>query len=399
MARIQKKLPITTKGTAKTFVLVLNAGSATLKWALYEHDDLQEVGRGVYERLGLKGSFVEWRLNGGVTIKRLKLANHAAALVHLVNVLAWNKVKLDTIHRVGHRLVHGGPEYTKSTLCTTAVLKRLARYADLAPLHVPLQLAVIKVAQKLLPKAKHVAVFDTGWFANLPARARTYALPHALVKKYGLMRYGFHGISHSFVTLAAVQALAKQNSQTNLITCHLGSGASVAAVRGGKPIDISMGFTPLEGLVMGTRPGDVDAGVLLYLMRKAKMSVGKLEQILQRESGLKGMAGVSDMREVLVRAGYEVLGFRNIGQVSKMDRERARLALDVFLYRIQKYIAAYAGILGRVDAVVFTGGIGERNEVVRSLIMKGLPAMKNVPVLAISTNEELAIAREVLRVN
>ncbi len=390
-----KNLPVTTKGTATTYILVLNAGSATLKWALLEHDDLQEVGRGVYERIGLKGSFAEWRLHGAVAVKQLKLKGHADALIHLIKLLAWNKVKLEQVRRVGYRLVHGGSEYVKPTLLTRGVLKRLEAYADLAPLHVPLELATVRAAQKLLPKARHLGVFDTAWFAELPSRAQHYALPYGVAQKYGLKRFGFHGISHSYVAALAVQSIGRPEHSVNLITCHLGSGCSVAAVRAGVPIDTSMGFTPLEGLMMGTRPGDLDPGVLTYLLKRSGMSLAKLEQMLQHESGLRGMSGVSDMREVLVRAGYEVLGFREVGRVSKIERERSKLALEVFLYRAQKYIAAYAGILGKVDAVVFTGGIGERNEVVRNLVMRGLPTLKHVPVLAIPTNEELAIAREV----
>jgi acetate kinase len=397
MPSVPKNLPVNTKGTAATYVLVLNAGSATLKWALYEHDGLHEVGRGVYERLGLKQSFAEWRLHGEVVVKHLKFKSHGDAIRHLINILAWNKVKLESIRKVGHRLVHGGSDYTKPTSLSVSVLKRVSTFADLAPLHVPVEVATVKAAQKLMPKAQHVGVFDTAWFSDLPERARVYALPQALNSKYHLRRFGFHGISHSYVAQLAAQTLAKSISSVNVISCHLGSGCSVAAVRGGKPVDISMGFTPLEGLVMGTRSGDIDPGLLTYLLHKSGMSSAKLEHILQHESGLKGLAGVADMREVLIRAGYEVLGFREIGRVSAKEREDARLALDVFLYRVQKYIAAYAGILGRVDAIVFTGGMGERNEVIRSLIMRGIPGLRGVPVLAIPTNEELAIAREVIR--
>ncbi|MDZ4229659.1 MAG: acetate kinase, partial [Candidatus Veblenbacteria bacterium] len=248
----------------------------------------------------------------------------------------------------------------------------------------------------LLPKARHIGVFDTSWFVRLPEESSTYALPRELVKHYHLKRYGFHGLSHSYVTQEAARILNKPLEQLNLVTCHLGSGSSVVAVRGGRPIDTSMGFTPLEGLVMGTRAGDLDPGLVLYLLRQPGLNVSKLEKLLNHESGLKGLAGVADMREVLVRAGYEVLGFASSKKVSAVEHRAAKLALNVFLHRLRKYIGAYAALLGRVDSIVFTGGIGERNEVIRNLAMQGLPTLKGVPVLAIPTNEELAIAREIM---
>ncbi|KKS79256.1 MAG: Acetate kinase, partial [Parcubacteria group bacterium GW2011_GWD1_42_9] len=370
-----------------SYILVFNAGSATLKWALYEEDGLVEAGRGTVERIGERGSFAEWRLFGKLSVKQLKFSDHKQAVGYIVKMLAWHKL-LGSISLVGHRIVYGGQLFIAPVKLTKEVINRLEKLPSLAPLHNPVELAVAKAASKLLPKVKQIAEFDTAWFAHLPLESQTYALPRLLNKKYGLKKYGFHGLSHNYVTNEAARILGKKTEQVNLVTCHLGSGSSVAAVRAGKPIDTSMGFTPLAGLVMCTRAGDVDPGLLLYLAKQPGFSIKKLDQLLNHESGLKGMTGVADMREVLTMAGYEVLGFRVKKLVSASDRQQAKLALKVYLYNLQKYIGAYAAILGRVDAIVFTGGIGERNEVVRNLTMQGLPTLKNVSVLAIPTNEE-----------
>ncbi|HBZ36598.1 MAG TPA: acetate kinase [Candidatus Veblenbacteria bacterium] len=378
-----------------SYILVFNAGSATLKWALYEEDGLVEAGRGTVERIGERGSFAEWRLFGKLSVKQLKFSDHKQAVGYIVKMLAWHKL-LGSISLVGHRIVYGGQLFIAPVKLTKEVINRLEKLPALAPLHNPVELAVAKAASKLLPKVKQIAEFDTAWFAHLPLESQTYALPRLLNKKYGLKKYGFHGLSHNYVTNEAARILGKKTEQVNLVTCHLGSGSSVAAVRAGKPIDTSMGFTPLAGLVMCTRAGDIDPGLLLYLAKQPGFSIKKLDQLLNHESGLKGMTGVADMREVLTMAGYEVLGFRVKKLVSASDRQQAKLALKVYLYNLQKYIGAYAAILGRVDAIVFTGGIGERNEVVRNLTMQGLPTLKNVSVLAIPTNEELAIARQII---
>jgi acetate kinase len=377
-------------------LLIINAGSATLKWALFERDSLNEQGRGVVERIGEKESFAEWRLLGKLAIKYLPIKNHKQALAYIVKILAWHNLSA-AISLVGHRIVHGGHEFAKPTRINRSMLKSIKRWQTLAPLHNSIELNVIKAALKLLPKAEQWAVFDTAWFVNLPPKSQYYALPFKLADKYGIKRYGFHGLSHAYVVNQAAGVLNKPLAQLNLISCHLGSGCSVAAVRKGKPVDISMGFTPLEGLVMGTRAGDLDSGIILHLLRQPNINLKKLADILNHEAGLKGMTGVADMREILVRAGYEVLGFKTKQSITSLDRKQAKLALAVFLYRLQKYIGAYAAILAKVDAIIFTGGIGERNEVIRNLTLQGLPTLKHIPVLVIPTNEELAIARQILR--
>lgn len=377
------------------YILVLNSGSATLKWALFNAGELTELGRGVVERIGGKDSFTEWRLQGKPTVKHIAFHDHKTALVFMLKTLAWHKFDLARITTVGHRIVHGGSKFQTPTKLSATVIKELEKYNELAPLHNPVQISVAKLAMKILPRARQMAVFDTAWFRNLPPYAHEYALPRELVRKYNLQRFGFHGISHSYVAQTAARTLGKPLINMNLVTCHLGSGVSLVAVRGGRAIDTSMGFTPLEGAMMCTRAGDLDPGLLLHLLGKKGMSVKKLQNTLQHESGLQGVAGVSDMREVMVRAGYEVLGYREVGKVSSEDKKRAGLAFHMFIYRVQKYLAAYAAILGQVDAIVFTGGIGERNEVVRNLIMRGLPTLKSIPVLTIPANEELAIAQQV----
>ncbi len=377
------------------YLLVLNAGSATLKWALYEAGSLHEIGRGVVERIGTKASFSEFRLQGTTLVREQNFRDHKAAMAYVFKALAWHKFKHTSIAAVGHRVVHGG-EHHQPMVLNAAGLRSLERLSPLAPLHNPIELLVARMAKRVLPRAKQVAVFDTSWFVELPEHARSYALPLELTRRYKIKRYGFHGISHAYVAQEASRRLAKPLAALNLITCHLGSGSSVTAVREGRAVDTSMGYTPLEGLVMGTRAGDLDPGIVLFLAQQRGMTSAKLRKLLYEESGLKGVAGVADMREVLVRAGYEVLGFKALEKVSVAERRAAQLAFKMFLYRVQKYIGAYAAILGHVDAIVFTGGIGERNEAVRNLIMRGLPTLSGIPVLAIPTNEELAIAREIV---
>ncbi len=377
-----------------SYVLALNAGSATLKWALFTRPGLREVGRGAVERIGARGSTARWRLGSSVGRQQFACPTHLVALAHIIKVFKQRGINLAQVKQVGHRLVHGGSAFQTATTLTPRVMNQLKAYSSLAPLHNPVQLELARVAAKLLPQARQVAVFDTTWYRNLPDQARAYALPQALVKKYHLRRYGFHGLSHDYVSGEAARQLGRPLGRLNLITCHLGSGSSITAVQDGRPIDTSMGFTPLEGLVMDTRPGDLDPGLLMYLLTEQGVRPSALLKFLNHESGLKGVAGVADMREVLTRAGWKVPGFKPVGKVKPADRQRARLALNIFLYRLQKYLGAYAAVLGRVDAIVFTGGIGERSPLVRKLTMAGLPTLRRVRRLVIPTNEELIIARQ-----
>jgi acetate kinase len=294
---------------------------------------------------------------------------------------------------VGHRVVHGGEEFTKPTLVTAATLKNLAKYDKLSPLHNPANLMGIRACRKLLPRAKNIAVFDTGFYSTLPGYAYTYAIPIDFYKKHAVRRYGFHGISHEYVANEAARILKKPLAKLNLITCHLGSGASVTAIRGGRAVDTSMGFTPLEGLAMSTRSGDLDPAIPLYLIRELKITPQEVDNILNKKSGLFGLSGFADMREVLTAAGYKVEGFKS-KKVSVGKKKLSNLALQVFVYRVKKYLGAYGAVLEKVDAIVFTAGIGERNKTVRDLIMKNLKISGQPKVLAIPTNEELMIARK-----
>ena len=375
------------------YILVINSGSATLKFALFEEGSLKKNASGIVERIGLSGSFAELRIENRESRIVSAVRNHEVALKLVLNQLSKILNLKSEISLIGHRVVHGGEEFTKPMLVTPTVLKKIAKYDKLSPLHNPANLMGIKACFKHLPRAKNIAVFDTGFYSTLPDFAYTYALPIDFYKKQGIRRYGFHGISHEYVAGEAAKILKKPLGKLNLITCHLGSGASVTAIRGGRAVDTSMGFTPLEGLVMSTRSGDLDPAIPLYLIRESKLSPQEVDNILNKKSGLLGLSGFSDMREVLTAAGYKVTDFKS-KKVSAEKKKLASLALRVFVYRVQKYIAAYAGILGKVDAIIFTAGIGERNKTIRDLIMKDIKIFGRPKVLAIPTNEELMIARK-----
>jgi len=284
------------------------------------------------------------------------------------------------IKAIGHRVVHGGRKFTKPTKITPDNFKELEKYNTLAPLHNPYNLAGIQAAFNLLPDIPNIAVFDTAFYKNLPEYAKIYALP---LKYYenGIQRFGFHGTSHKFVAEEAAKKLEKPLDQCNLITIHLGGGCSITAIKEGKAIDTSMGFTPLEGLVMGTRAGDIDAGIIIQILKEEKISGDDLDKLLNQESGIKGISGYDDFRDLL--NGIE------------KGESNAKLAFDIFVYRIKKYIGAYFAILNHIDAIVFTGAIGSGKEITRNKIIEGMKILENVPSFAIETNEELAIAKEV----
>jgi acetate kinase len=349
---------------------------------------------GIVERIGLPGSFVEIKIRGIKKKKKCRAENHEEALRVALQMIGDYGLRATDFVLIGHRVVHGGEEFTRPTVITPAVFLKLAKYDKLSPLHNPANLMGIRACRKLLPQAKNIAVFDTGFYANLPDYAYTYAIPIDFYRKHAIRRYGFHGISHEYVANEAARILKKPLTKINLITCHLGSGASVTAIRSGRAIDTSMGFTPLEGLVMSTRSGDLDPDIPLYLIRELKITPQEVDNVLNKKSGLFGLSGLSDMREVLTAAGYSVPGFKN-KKVSAEKKKLAKLALQVFVYRAKKYLGAYAAILGKVDAIVFTAGIGERNKTVRDLIVKDVKISGQPKILAIPTNEELMIARQI----
>lgn len=372
------------------YILVINAGSSSLKFKVFDQK-FKEAAGGLVEKIGLSGSFLEYRFAGKGNKVNLTIGDHAAAVAAVMKALAENKIDFKRIFKVGHRVVHGGEKFIRPTLVTPRVLKQLEPFNKLAPLHNPHNIAGIRACFALLPQAKNYAVFDTAFHATIPDYAFLYPLPHRVYKKYAVRRYGFHGTSHQYVSLMAAKKLKKQ--KPNLITCHLGSGCSVAAIKRGKSVDTSMGFTPLEGLMMSTRTGDIDAGIIFYLLREG-LSATAIDKLLNFESGLRGVSGLRDMRDIMVASGYPVAGYRSPMKFNQTQKYLARLALRMFVYRVRKYIGAYSAVLGRVDAIVFTAGIGERNQDVRDLIVRGLP--RRPRVLVIPTNEELMIAQMII---
>jgi len=374
-------------------VLVLNAGSSSLKYQLIEPDSSRSLAVGVVEKIGEPSSLV---------------TDHGAALRVAFEELSEDGIDLKAcgLVAVGHRVVHGGPVFFRPTLVDDAVVAELKHVSMLAPLHNPPAIQGIEVARKMLPDVPHVAVFDTAFFHHLPAAAATYAINRELAERWQIRRYGFHGTSHRYVSEQAAAFLGQPSEKLNQIVLHLGNGASASAIAGGRPVDTSMGLTPLEGLVMGTRSGDIDPSVVSYLHREAKMSVDDIESMLNHQSGMLGLAGERD--------------FRRLRELIESGDSSAQLAYDVFIHRLRKYIGAYLAILGRTDVVTFTAGVGENAASVRQDALSGLAGLgieideerntqpakgarristdtSPITVLVVPTNEELAIARDCLR--
>jgi len=374
----------------KRLILVFNAGSATLKFKVFEEKNLKEKIAGNFERIGLSDSFLiinkkKWSFGG--------IDSHEKALRIILKNIG---LKTREIKVIGHRVVHGGEEFFKPTVVTTTILKKISKYNHLAPLHNPANLEVARACFKIFPKVKNVAVFDTDFFASLKPEQYLYGLPLGLCRRLKIRKYGFHGISHQYIASAASQLLKKPLKKLNLITCHLGNGCSIVAIKNGKPVETSMGFTPLEGLVMGTRSGDIDPTLPLFLQNELGLKSGQVSDLLNNKSGLLGLSGFSsDMREILKASGYPVKNYHGRKKFSFQEKKRSKLALAVFTNRLRFYLAGYAGLLGKVEAIVFTGGIGERSEVVRRLALNGLKFIKKPKILAIDANEELEIAREI----
>ncbi|MEY4323577.1 MAG: acetate kinase [Actinomycetota bacterium] len=365
--------------------LILNAGSSSLKFQVIDTESRQCLSKGLVERIG----------SVGVT--------YSSALNEMMEKLVADAIPLESIQVVGHRVVHGGKTFSESVLLDDKAVAEIEKIIPLAPLHNPANVAVIKELRKLVPHVPHVAVFDTAFHATLPEVAYTYALNAQVSEKYGIRRYGFHGTSHRYVATETARFLGKSLDETSLIICHIGNGASVAAVMNGQSIDTSMGFTPLEGLVMGTRTGDIDAGILFHLAREENFTISQLDSLVNKESGLLGLSGETDMREIRSR--------------DLSGDKAAQLARAVYAYRIRKYIGAYMTLLPNLDAVVFTAGVGENDAELRDKVMSPLAHLgfsidsaKNVAesksarvistensrlkTLVVPTNEELEIALE-----
>jgi acetate kinase len=372
-------------------VLVLNCGSSSLKYAVVEPDSGRQLADGIVERIGDDPAVPDHEAALKAAFGQLAEAGHELGALGLV--------------AVGHRVVHGGPDLYEPTVVDDAVLEELETLSPLAPLHNPPALLGIRVARRVLPDLPHVAVFDTAFFHDLPAAAATYAIDRDVASQWHIRRYGFHGTSHAFVSGQAAEYLEEPLEALSQIVLHLGNGASASAIVGGRPVDTSMGLTPMEGLVMGTRSGDVDPGVIMYLWRTAGMSVEDIETLLNKRSGVSGLSGEIDFRELHKR-------------IDAGD-EAARLAYDVYIHRLRKYIGAYLALLGRTDVITFTAGVGENDAAVRQDALTGLAPlgieidehlnespsrgprrisaeMSPVTVLVIPTDEELAIARDCL---
>ena len=394
-------------------VLVLNCGSSSIKYKLFDMDSKEVIAQGGIEKIGLKDSFLKLTLpNGEKKILEKDIPEHTVGVEFILNTLVSPEYgaiqSLEEINAVGHRMVHGGERFSKSVLLTKEVLEAFAACNDLAPLHNPANLKGVDAITAILPNVPQIGVFDTAFHQTMPDYAYLYAIPYELYKKYGVRRYGFHGTSHRYVSQRVCEFLGVNPEGKKIITCHIGNGGSITAVKDGKSIDTSMGLTPLEGLMMGTRSGDIDAGAVTFIMEKENLTAAGVSDLLNKKSGVKGIFGVSsDMRELeaAVAAG---------------NNKMADLTENMYFYRIKKYIGAYAAALGGVDIIVFTGGVGENQASCRSGACEGLEYMgvkldleKNkvrgeeavisaddskVKVVVIPTDEELMIASDTMAI-
>ena len=390
-------------------VLVLNCGSSSRKYQIINMENETLLAKGVAERIGIEGSFVKHEpVDKDKTVIEVALHNHKDAIKVVVEALLDENhgvlSSLDEINAVGHRVVHAGEKFSGSVMITQEVIDALEECSDLAPLHNPPNLMGIYACQEILPEVPMVGVFDTAFHQTMPKSSYLYALPYELYEKYKIRRYGFHGTSHKYVAIKTAELLGKPLESLKLVTCHLGNGASMAAVMNGKSVDTTMGFTPLEGLAMGTRCGDLDPAIISYIMEKEGLDINAVNGIMNKKSGVLGISGVSS-------------DFRDIENAAAENNERAKAALEIFYKRVTKYIGAYAAEMGGIDAIVFTAGLGENSDVARKEICKTLAFMganiddsKNdnlrgkeaiistddstVKIVLMPTNEELMIARD-----
>lgn len=390
-------------------ILVINAGSSSLKYQLIDMNGEQVIAKGLVERIGLKDSVLKYKTSEISTELVTDIKDHVQGITMVLNALVDKEngcIKdMSEIGAVGHRVVHGGESFAGSVLITPKVMDAIRANIDLAPLHNPANIMGIEACQKVMPGTPMVAVFDTAFHQTMPPQAFLYALPYEAYENYKVRRYGFHGTSHKFVAESAAKMLGRPIEELKLITCHLGNGSSIAAVKNGKCVDTSMGLTPLEGVPMGTRCGDIDPAIIEFLMKKENLNIEQMNSYLNKKSGVMGISGVSS-------------DFRDITAAWRSGDKRAKLALEVFCYHVKKYVGAYAAAMNGVDAVVFTAGVGENTPHIRSMIMSDMQYLgfeidedknKNgrdafeftssssrVKGLVIPTNEELVIARDTL---
>ena len=371
-------------------ILIINCGSSSIKYQIFDMKTIQSQARGIAERIGQANCYIVHQNKGGQHKVKVRLPNCFSAIVKIVELLVHPKLGViadkSQIHAIGHRVVHGGEEFKSSVIINKVVLERIKFYGKLAPLHNPPAYNGIKATQKIFPNIKQVAVFDTAFHQSMPQEAFMYGLPFSLYKKYCIRRYGFHGTSHRYVANAAAKILKRPVDKLKLITCHLGNGCSIAAVKYGRSIDTSMGFTPLEGLVMGTRCGDIDPALVGYIMEKKRCSIDKVNELANRKSGLLGISGIShDMRDLLACA--------------KKGNKRAKLAIDVFIYRVLKYIGAYIAVMNGADAIVLTAGIGENVSLIKTRLNRRLSNLlgKKIKIITVPTDEECLIALDTFK--
>jgi len=389
-------------------ILVVNCGSSSLKYQLFDMTDRNVIAKGKIERIGQRGSKLVIDIPRVEKPEILEPVDSFKQAVSLMLKVLTDKItgsieSVEEIASIGHRVVHGGDKFTGPVMVDKAVKKSIEILSDLAPLHNLAALEGIKAFEKVLPDKDQVAVFDTSFHQTIPRKAYLYSIPYRYYEKYGVRKYGFHGSSHRYVALRAAEVLNKNPEDLKLITCHLGNGASVTAVDGGRSVDTSMGFTPLEGLTMGTRSGDLDPAIISFIAHKEKMSLDQMIEFLNTECGVLGISGISN-------------DFRDLEMAADKGDKRAKIALEVFAYDVKRYISAYAGIMNGIDALVFTAGIGENSPEIRQLICENLTYLgleidpyknrdvigeeseistsRSRPILVIPTNEELMIALE-----
>ncbi|WLR50217.1 acetate kinase [Bacillus tianshenii] len=394
-----------------TKVLAINAGSSSLKFQLFDMPSETVLTKGLVERIGLQDAIFSISVDGEKHEIVTDIGDHSVAVKLLLEkLLAHNIIKsFDEIDGVGHRVVHGGEEFNHSVLITEEVEKKIDELSELAPLHNPANLVGVRSFKEILPNVPHVAVFDTAFHQTMPENSYLYSLPYEYYKDYGIRKYGFHGTSHKYVSQRAAEILGRPVEQLRLLSCHLGNGASIAAIDGGRSIDTSMGFTPLAGVTMGTRSGNIDPALIPFIMEKTGKSAAEVIDILNKKSGMLAVSGFSsDLRDIESKAAQ--------------GNERAQLALEVFANRIHKYIGSYAARMSGVDAIIFTAGVGENSDVVRARVLKGLEFMgvywdqtlneglrgkeafisyphSPVKVIVIPTNEEVMIARDTVKLS
>lgn len=389
-------------------IIAINAGSSSLKFQLFDMPEETVLTKGLVERIGMDNSIFTISVDGEKKTEIIDIPDHAVAVKMLLEKLTeFNIIKdFNEIDGVGHRVVHGGEKFSDSVLLTDELINDIDQLSELAPLHNPANVVGIKAFKQILPDVPAIAVFDTAFHQTMPEQSYLYSLPYDYYKNFGIRKYGFHGTSHKFVTERAAELLGRPLEELRLISCHLGNGASIAAVEGGRSIDTSMGFTPLAGVAMGTRSGNIDPALIPFIMEKTGHTAEEVLSTLNKKSGLLGVSGLSS-------------DLRDIEEATEEGNDRAEVALDIFASRIHKYIGSYAARMNGVDAIIFTAGIGENSSEVRARVLRGLefmgvywdPSLNNmrgeeafisyphspVKVIVIPTNEEVMIARDVMR--